>query len=44
VRVPANAPHTGWPLGNDPVLNIDVFAPARKDYLDLVKYQKEYAQ
>jgi quercetin dioxygenase-like cupin family protein len=43
-RVPANAPHTGWPLGDDPVLNIDVFAPARKDYLDLVKYQKEYAQ
>ena len=44
VRVPASAPHTGWALGDEPILNIDVFAPARKDYLDLVKYQKDCSQ
>jgi len=43
VRVPANMPHTRWPIGNEPVMNIDVFGPAPKEYLDLVKYQKEYA-
>jgi quercetin dioxygenase-like cupin family protein len=42
VRVPANAKHTGWALGDEPILNIDVFAPARKDYLHLVGYQKDY--
>jgi N-methylhydantoinase B len=42
VRVPANAKHTGWPVGDQPVLNIDVFPP-REDYLFLVEYQKEYA-
>jgi mannose-6-phosphate isomerase-like protein (cupin superfamily) len=44
VRVPADARHTGWPIGNEPVLNIDVFAPPRPDYLFLVEYQKEYPQ
>lgn len=43
VRVPADAKHTGWPIGDQPVLNIDVFAPPRKDYLFLVDYQSEYA-
>jgi quercetin dioxygenase-like cupin family protein len=42
-RVPANAKHTGWPAGNETVLNIDVFAPARKDYLFMCNYQKDYA-
>ncbi len=42
VRVPANAMHTGWGLGNEPILNIDVFAPPRKDYLPLTKYQTDY--
>jgi mannose-6-phosphate isomerase-like protein (cupin superfamily) len=44
VRVPANASHARWPIRNEPVLTIDVFAPAPKDFLDLVKYQKEYVQ
>jgi quercetin dioxygenase-like cupin family protein len=44
VRVPANARHTGWPIGDEPVLNIDVFAPPRADYLFLAAYQKEYPQ
>jgi quercetin dioxygenase-like cupin family protein len=42
VRVPANAPLTRWPIMNEPVMNIDVFAPVPTKYLDLVKYQKEY--
>jgi mannose-6-phosphate isomerase-like protein (cupin superfamily) len=41
-RVPSGVPHTGWPIGGEPVLNIDVFAPPRKDYLYLTTYQKEY--
>ena len=44
MRVPANTPNTRWPIGNDPVMNIDVFAPPPREYLNLVKYQKEYAQ
>jgi quercetin dioxygenase-like cupin family protein len=43
VRVPANAMHTGWPVGGEPVLNIDVFAPARNDYLHLTDYQTEFS-
>jgi quercetin dioxygenase-like cupin family protein len=43
VRVPPNAKHTGWPLGSEPVLNVDVFAPARADYLHLTEYQQEFA-
>jgi quercetin dioxygenase-like cupin family protein len=44
VRVPGNAMHTGWPISKEPVLNIDVFAPPREDYLFLTKYQSEYPQ
>lgn len=43
VRVPANASHTKWPIGDEPILNIDVFAPPPKEFLNLVKYQREYA-
>jgi quercetin dioxygenase-like cupin family protein len=42
-RVPANAKHTGWAVGREPVLNIDIFSPAREDYLHLTSYQKEFA-
>jgi quercetin dioxygenase-like cupin family protein len=44
VRVPADAWHTGWPIGDEEVFNIDVFAPPRPDYLFLTEYQKEYPQ
>jgi len=44
VRVPADAKHTGWPISKEPVINIDVFAPPRKDYLFLVEYQMEFPQ
>jgi quercetin dioxygenase-like cupin family protein len=43
-RVPANAMHTGWPIGGKPVLNIDVFSPPREDYLFLTDYQKEFSR
>jgi len=43
VRVAANARHTGWPVGDRPVLNIDIFSPAREDYLFLTEYQTQYA-
>lgn len=44
VRVPSNAMHTGWAVGGEPVVNLDIFAPAREDYLFLTRYQKDYAQ
>jgi quercetin dioxygenase-like cupin family protein len=43
VHIPADAPHTGWVLGDQTVLNMDVFSPAREDYLHLVEYQKDFA-
>jgi quercetin dioxygenase-like cupin family protein len=43
-RVPANAKHTGWILGDEPLMNIDLFAPPRGDYLFLVDYQTEFAE
>ena len=42
-RVPANARYRTWPVGDEPVMNIDVFAPPPKEYLGLVKYQTEFA-
>lgn len=39
--IPAGVPHTGRVLGETPVLNIDVFAPAREDYLHLADHQPD---
>ena len=44
VHIPANVKHTGWPVGDTPVLNCDLFAPPRADYLYLTEYQKEFPQ
>jgi quercetin dioxygenase-like cupin family protein len=41
--VPPNAPHTAWPVGEDPVLNIDVFGTVREDYLFLTRHQEIFA-
>lgn len=41
-RIPSNVPHTGWLIGDRPLMNIDIFAPPRADYLHLVDYQDEY--
>ena len=43
VRIPSGAMHTGWVIGDEPVVNLDIFAPAREDYLYLTSYQKGYA-
>lgn len=39
LRIPANVPHSAQPLGSEVVLNVDVFAPAREDFLYLTAYQ-----
>ena len=44
MRIPAGVPHTGWTIGDEVVLNIDVFAPAREDYLFLAVNQDEYGE
>ena len=40
VRVPPNVEHYGEPIGDEPVLNLDVFSPFREDYRHLVEYQQ----
>ena len=39
--VPAGVEHYIEPTGSEPVLNLDVFAPARKDYLHLLDWMNE---
>ncbi len=39
LRVPAGVKHYAEPLGDEVVLNLDVFAPIRDDYKHLVEYQ-----
>lgn len=41
VRIPPNVPHTAWPAEREEVLNIDVFAPIREDYLFLASHQQD---
>jgi quercetin dioxygenase-like cupin family protein len=36
--VPAGVEHYIEPTGSEPVLNLDVFAPARQDYLHLLEW------
>ncbi len=40
IRIPPNVEHYGEPIGDEPVLNLDVFSPIREDYRHLVDYQK----
>lgn len=37
--IPAGHSHSGHPVGEEQVINIDVFAPVRRDYLHLVEHQ-----
>lgn len=37
--IPAGVPHTAHVIGDETVLNVDVFAPAREDYLPLTDHQ-----
>ena len=39
VYIPAGAMHGLEAVGSEPVLNVDVFSPAREDYLHLVEEQ-----
>lgn len=39
--IPAGVLHYIEPLGNEPVYNLDVFAPPREDYQHLVRHQRE---
>lgn len=39
--VPAGAEHYIEPTGDEPVMNLDVFSPAREDYLHLLGWMKE---
>ena len=40
IRIPPDIEHYGEPLGDEPVLNLDVFSPIREDYKHLVEYQE----
>lgn len=40
IRIPPNVEHYGHPIGDETVLNLDVFSPIREDYRHLVDYQK----
>lgn len=39
VRIPPDVVHCGEPIGDEQVLNLDVFSPIREDYRHLVDYQ-----
>ena len=40
LRIPPNVMHCGEVLGDEVAVNLDVFAPARNDYLHLTEYQE----
>ena len=40
IRIPPDVEHYGEPIGDEQVLNLDVFAPIRADYRHLVEHQK----
>ncbi len=44
IRIPPNVEHYGEPIGDEPVLNLDVFSPLREDYRHLVEYQEVEAR
>ncbi len=39
IRIPPHVMHYAEPVGDEVVLNLDVFAPLREDYRHLVEYQ-----
>lgn len=39
IRIPPRVEHYAEPVGDEVVLNLDVFAPLREDYRHLVDYQ-----
>ena len=41
IRIPPDVEHYGEPIGDEPVMNLDVFSPIRDDYRHLVDYQQQ---
>lgn len=39
LQIPKDAVHNAWVVGDEPALNIDVFAPIREDYRHLTNHQ-----
>jgi len=39
IRIPPEVEHYAEPIGDEPVLNLDVFVPIREDYRHLVAHQ-----
>jgi mannose-6-phosphate isomerase-like protein (cupin superfamily) len=42
IYIPANMPHIGRALGDEEAFGIDVFAPVRKDYLDMAQHHLQH--
>lgn len=40
IRIPPSVEHYGEPIGDEQVMNLDIFSPIREDYRHLVKYQQ----
>ncbi|MBM4420057.1 MAG: cupin domain-containing protein [Chloroflexi bacterium] len=40
ILIPAGQTHHIEPTGSEPVMNLDVFGPARKDYMHLLEWMK----
>ncbi len=40
IHIPPDAVHCGEPLGDELVMNLDIFSPIRDDYRHLVEYQQ----
>lgn len=40
IRIPPNVEHWAEVIGDEPVMNLDVFNPIREDYKHLVEHQK----
>jgi quercetin dioxygenase-like cupin family protein len=38
--IPAGVEHCADPVGDEPALNLDVFAPARDDYMHLIDWMR----
>jgi quercetin dioxygenase-like cupin family protein len=43
VRIPADARHNSWPIGDESTMHLDIYAPARPDYHFLVEHQTGFA-
>ena len=40
IRIPPDVVHYAEPVGDEPAMNLDIFAPIREDYRHLVDYQQ----